>query len=121
MKFLVTIKDGEEEYTTPVNGDVILTKPFGLVIVSTDKKKESFFSSKLWKSIEMGDYTDALSKTNERNTKIKIDGEKEYIVSKVEFDNNGSLTLTISKENEKLWVLILAPSTFGFFISNALR
>jgi len=121
MKFKVTLQQ-EDIYTTSVVGDIVLTKPFGLIIISsTNPKKESFFSSKIWKSVEMGDYKSALEKTDKISTKIVIDGENEYKVSKVEFDSNGALTLSLSKNDTNIWALVLAPGTFEYFRSQSLN
>lgn len=116
LKITVSYRDDQEIIKSTIVGDVIQTKPFGLFVINTVKKIERFFSNKIWTKVEFGEY----KKINPKY-KVIVDLE-EYIVSSVEFDSTGLLTLSIFTEiksgetttRENKWMLILAPGTFDY-------
>lgn len=116
QKITVSYRDDQEIITSVIVGDIIQTKPFGLFIINTVKKTERFFSNKLWTQVEFGEY-------KKLNPKYKVIVDlKEYIVTSVEFDTTGLLTLSIfteTKNNDTLvrdnkWMLVFAPGTFDY-------
>jgi hypothetical protein len=116
QKISVSYRDDQEIITSVIVGDIIQTKPFGLFVINTVKKTERFFSNKLWVQVEFGEY-------KKLNPKYKVVVDlKEYIVSSVEFDTTGLLTLSIfaeTKNNDTIvrdnkWMLVLAPGTFDY-------
>lgn len=116
QKITVSYRDDQDIITSVIVGDIIQTKPFGLFVINTVKKTERFFSNKLWVQVEFGEY-------KKLNPKYKVVVDlKEYIVSSVEFDTTGLLTLSIfaeTKNNDTIvrdnkWMLVLAPGTFDY-------
>lgn len=116
QKITVSYRDDEDIIKSIIVGDIIQTKPFGLFVINTVKKTERFFSNKLWTQVELGEY----KKLNPKY-KVVVD-TKEYVVTSVEFDATGLLTLSIfteTKNNDTLvrdnkWMLVFAPGTFDY-------
>lgn len=125
--FIVTYLDTDTNNIEKANvsGDVVTTKPYGIFIRNLGANIERFFSEKIWRQVEMGDY-DASKQTNSK-FKVLLDG-KQYSVSAIEFDNVGTLTLSIFSEikhetvtvNDNHWILIKAPGTFEFLQTSKL-
>ena len=115
-KFTISYRDDNEIVSTSIQADVVQTKPFGLFVLNTKKNTERFFSNRLWTQVEFGTY----QKINPKY-KVTIDS-KEYIVSAIEFDASGTLTLSVFKETKSAdavtrdnqWMLIMAPGTFDY-------
>lgn len=125
--FIVTYLDTDTNDIEKANvsGDIITTKPYGIFIRNLGANIERFFSEKIWHQVEMGDY-EAFKRTNSK-FKVVLDG-KQYSVSAIEFDNVGTLTLSIFSEikhdnvtvNDNHWILIKAPGTFEFLQTSKL-
>ena len=121
--FTVTYVDTDtaELETANISGDIVTTKPYGVFIRNVGLNIERFFSEKIWRQVEMGDYPSAM-KVNSK-FKVTVD-EKNYNVSSVEFDNTGTLTLSIFTEvdnaRNNLWVLIMSPDAFEFLQTSKL-
>lgn len=125
--FTVTYVDTDtaELETANISGDVVTTKPYGVFIRNVGTNVERFFSEKIWRQVEMGNYES--SKIINSKFKVIIDN-KQYFVSSVEFDLVGTLTLSIFSEikydtatvKDNHWVLIKAPGTFEFLQTSKL-
>lgn len=125
--FTVTYLDTDTNEFEKVNvsGDVVTTKPYGIFIRNIGMNIERFFSERIWRQVEMGDY--AASKGINSKFKVLLD-DKQYLVSAVEFDSIGTLTLSIFSEikydnvsvNDNHWILIKAPGTFEFLQTSKL-
>lgn len=125
--FTVTYVDTDtaELETANISGDIVTTKPYGVFIRNVGLNIERFFSEKIWRQVEMGNYESA--KHINSKFKVVIDNKK-YFVSAIEFDLVGTLTLSIFSEikhdtattKENHWVLIKAPGTFEFLQTSKL-
>lgn len=112
--FKVTVRDNDDTQTIEINADVVFTKPFGLFLVNAGTQKEYMFAHRLWETLEFGVYNPA-----SKNTKfvVNVDGNK-FNVSKVEFDTNGVLTVSLESDGKHEWSKMFSPNKYQYVIKS---
>lgn len=106
--YKLTLIDEEtnEEYEVKMDMDGLTINQFGLKLVKSNGK-QVYFTNKLWKKVEIN--TNIPTKT-----KIKINGNEEYFVVKVDIDQNGIIYCSTEDENS-YWILYYNPLFVSYF------
>jgi len=106
--YKLTLIDEEtnEEYEVKMDMDGLTINQFGLKLVKSNGK-QVYFTNKLWKKVEIN--TNIPTKT-----KIKINGNEEYFVVKVDIDQNGIIYCSTEGENS-YWILYYNPLFVSYF------
>lgn len=130
MKFRITVKDETKESgvaTYTLNADLVFTKKHGLYLVNQKQDVWHVFSTGTWVSVEVGNY-DTAKQSKNITSRVIVDMD-EYLVTGVEFDAEGAVTLSIYSETGQAentqrvneWLRIFPPGGYSYIKREKLR